>query len=103
MSSSAEAIQGHIIIVAHIVAAAGKEDEVADLIKAVRDSANSDAEPGTLVYRVAQFNEKFAHFEEYENAEAIKFHMSLPPFLQFVEARKNGLVAKIDYAHYKEF
>jgi len=103
MSSSADAIQGHIIIIAHIVAAPGKGDEVEELIKGVRDSANSTAEPGTLAYRVSRFNDEFALFEEYENADAIKHHMSLPAFQQFLEARKNGAATKIDYAHYKEF
>jgi len=102
MSSSAQDIQGHVVIVAHIVAAPGKGDEVEKVIKAVRDSANSNAEPGTLVYRVSRYKEEFAHFEEYESAEAIKAHMSLEPFSKLVEARKAGIIAKLDYAHYKE-
>jgi len=103
MSSSAEAIKGNIIIVAHIIAATGKADEVAELIKAVRDSANSDAEPGTFVYRIARYDNKFAHFEEYENPEAIKVHMSLPAFQKLIEAKKAGTITEIDYAYYKEF
>jgi len=103
MSNDPAAITGNIVIVAHIDAAPGKGDEVEKLIKAVRDSSVSDVEPGTLVYRVSRFNESFAHFEEYENADAIAKHTSQPGFLALVQAQKDGIISKLDYALYKEF
>lgn len=40
-----------------ITAAPGKGDEVEAVIKAVRDAAVSDAEPGSLVYRVSRYGD----------------------------------------------
>lgn len=42
----------------------GKADEVAPYLIAVRDSAISDAEPGTLTYRLVRYKDTFALFEE---------------------------------------
>ncbi|KAF8302302.1 hypothetical protein DL93DRAFT_2173244 [Clavulina sp. PMI_390] len=64
MTSKPEDIAGHVILVAHLTAAPGKGEEAQAVIRKVMESANSAAEPGTLVYRVSRFNEEFVHFEE---------------------------------------
>jgi len=102
MSATPDPFKGHIVIVAHVFAAPGKGDEVQAIVTKLRDSANSDAEPGTLVYRVSRFNEEFAHFEEYENVEATKKHQELQPFQDLLKAKADGIVTKIEFGHYAE-
>jgi len=102
MSATPDPIKGHIILVAHITAAPGKGDEVQALVSKLRDSAVSDAEPGVLVYRVSRYNDEFVHFEEYESAKALETHQTLQPFLNLVQAGKDGIVARVELGHYAE-
>ena len=52
----------------------GKEDRVEELLLAITKSANSDAEPGCLVYRFNRSADKRTIFmyEEYKDQDAIK-------------------------------
>ncbi|KZT31785.1 hypothetical protein SISSUDRAFT_1067464 [Sistotremastrum suecicum HHB10207 ss-3] len=74
MSASPKKIGGRFTLVAKIIAKAGKEQDVAKYLNAVRLSAISDKEPNCYTYRVNQFANTFVIFEEYENPEALKFH-----------------------------
>ena len=42
----------------------GRADEFQAALAAVRDSANSDAEPGTLTFRVSRSGNDFMVFEQ---------------------------------------
>ncbi|KAF8312286.1 hypothetical protein DL93DRAFT_2168576 [Clavulina sp. PMI_390] len=104
MAASPDAIQGPIIVVAHITAAPGKGDEVENLFKAIQASAHSDAEPGALTLRVSRFGEWFITFEEYLDLAALGAHRETAAFVAFFQAGEpdGGLIVKREVAFYKE-
>ncbi|KAG8931926.1 hypothetical protein FRC02_001948 [Tulasnella sp. 418] len=80
MSATPSPFEGEIIVHVRITVKPGKGDEMAALFDLVRQSANSDAEPGTLEFRVARYGDEFLLFEKYVNKEAIAQHSTTEAF-----------------------
>lgn len=75
----------------------GKEDEVAGHLRKIQDHSNSDAEPGTLVYRVSKSvngETWFLVYEEYTGAEAMGQHAQGADFKAFF-AKSSELIEVI--------
>ncbi|KZS87425.1 hypothetical protein SISNIDRAFT_470992 [Sistotremastrum niveocremeum HHB9708] len=83
---------GHIIVVAEGEAIPGKESQVAKHLTTIAALANSDAEPGVLVYRVVQYETKFVTFEEYVDAASVASHLGSKEFVAFQQDFANILV-----------
>jgi len=78
----------------------GTGDRIAEACATIRRSANSDAEPGCLSYRVVRSADDFLLFHKYANQEAIKQHAEAEAFKDFVKVATEIVIE--DSVHYYE-
>ena len=62
-------------------AANGRQDELRQYLHRLKERANSDKEPGTLVYRVAEYEGVFGLWEEYANSAALQTYVASHGFI----------------------
>ncbi|KDQ09252.1 hypothetical protein BOTBODRAFT_58746 [Botryobasidium botryosum FD-172 SS1] len=74
MSKSPASFSGKFIVSAKLEAKPGRADELQIILSQVKDRARSDAEPGTISYRVSRSGDMFLIFEEYADIRALKAH-----------------------------
>ncbi|KDQ09160.1 hypothetical protein BOTBODRAFT_179182 [Botryobasidium botryosum FD-172 SS1] len=101
MSADFSHIKGKIILVATIQAKPGKVDAVAKAIAHIRDKVITDAEPGTLTYRVAKADDSVLVFEEYANQDALKVHFAGDRLKEY-EGAIPDIVEKATILYYEE-
>ncbi|EJT45360.1 hypothetical protein A1Q2_05446 [Trichosporon asahii var. asahii CBS 8904] len=95
-----------IVLVAKLRATSPEAaDKIEQGLKAIRDYATSDKEPGCLLYYPARHNEDplaFTVFEEYKDQEAIATHMKTEVFQKFAsdESVFEGGVKGLDLQYY---
>ncbi|KZV96942.1 hypothetical protein EXIGLDRAFT_732016 [Exidia glandulosa HHB12029] len=102
MSATTEGFTGRIILVAELEAKPDKVSELEKVLLAIKASADSDAEPGCLTYRVSKFGTKFVIFEEYENQAAVQLHMGADTFKALVNAIPDTAVGGPKLQYYEE-
>jgi len=93
---------GKCVVLARAIAVPGQEEVLAARIKAVRDSACSDAEPDTLEFRINRHENYFAVYQIYLSPEAFDYHKNLPAF-QALMFEKDKVFAELIVKFYNEF
>ncbi|KZT61657.1 hypothetical protein CALCODRAFT_347269 [Calocera cornea HHB12733] len=93
MSDTFEQFKGEIHIIARQTAQPGKADELVALLKGVKASCDSDAEPDCLRYEILRFDHEICVVEKYANAAAIHTHMNTPPF-KFLGTKRAEVVVE---------
>ncbi|KAI5474919.1 hypothetical protein MNV49_002202 [Pseudohyphozyma bogoriensis] len=97
-------IKGKFMIVAVMQCQKGKEEEMAKLLRAVRDYSNDkNHEPLTLTYRVTRGagdkSSEFTVIEEYAEREGLKHHRTSEPYLAL---RNSGIIDSTVVTFYEE-
>jgi len=97
MSGPPASFTGKILLSVKMEVDADKADIVQSYLIALRDHANTDAEPGTLMYRVSRCGSTFGLFEEYESIAAHSAHQTHLPWLEFVKHALPLIKVTVDF------
>ncbi|KAG8690097.1 hypothetical protein FRC11_013847 [Ceratobasidium sp. 423] len=89
MATSPAGFKGPFIVTADIEIKEGHADTFDREFRKVRESANSDKEPGCIEFRTSRHGNKFFAFEQYEDAAALKVHGETDVFKAFVGVVKD--------------
>jgi len=100
MSATNEIFSDRYFIVCQIEAPGDNVEELVQAFKPMIQFFESGQEPGTLMFRVVHFENKFVVFEQYENLAAQLLHRQSEPY-KSLGAFLRSIKAKMDLKYYE--
>ncbi|EJT99308.1 hypothetical protein DACRYDRAFT_118053 [Dacryopinax primogenitus] len=91
MSDNLDGFTGEVHIIARQTAKPGKADELVSLLKAIKASCDSDAEPDCIRFEILRWKDEICVVESYKNKEGIMTHLNSEP-TKVLETKRSELV-----------